>query len=165
MAPKDFKQQTSSVIQCLFEEPVLKAKSLVFEDTVVADGVGDEEDSFDPVIIADKLRQLGDDYNEKVIKPHMDKFLNQARSAAAEQAALAFSDAVESLCKSWPSEGAEVRQEKYLLKASVTVGLYAYKKCPNLSETIQNVLTQFVETRLGSWIVQQGGWVSVLPYQ
>ena len=39
------------------------------------------EDSFDPVLIADKLRELADDYNEKVIQP----LINNVRQAAADQ--------------------------------------------------------------------------------
>ncbi|KAJ8360503.1 hypothetical protein SKAU_G00170280 [Synaphobranchus kaupii] len=120
---------------------------------VEPDGVGDEN-AFDPVLIADKLRELADDYDEKVIQP----LIKNVREAAADQVVTAFGDSVDNLCKSWVAEAAEVAPEKQLLKASVMVGLYLKRKCPDLTSVIQNAMAVFLNARLGSWVTQQGGW-------
>ncbi|XP_061076160.1 bcl-2-like protein 15 isoform X1 [Conger conger] len=115
------------------------------------------EDPFDPVLIADKLRELGDDYDEKVIQP----LINNVRQAAADQVVQAFGDSVDGLCRSWVGQGTEVVSEMQLLKASVTLGLYVKNRCPDLVSTVQNAMGAFVNTRLGNWVEQQGGWDEV----
>ncbi|XP_066559765.1 bcl-2-like protein 15 [Amia ocellicauda] len=160
MAPRDLEQQTLLIVHFLFEEPTESNRCLMRDEGMVADST-DDSDTFDPVLIAEKLRTLGDDYNEKVIKPHMDKFVKEARTAAVDKVTEAFCSTVDSMGQVWAAESGSIRQEKYLLKATVMLGLYASKNCPNLSRPIQAAVTQFLNTRLGSWISGQGGWEEV----
>ncbi|XP_035245173.1 bcl-2-like protein 15 [Anguilla anguilla] len=152
MAPRDIDYQTRLIVSCFFEED----GSIEDRGLIEPDGVGDD-DPFDPVLIADKLRELGDDYDEKVIQP----LINKVQKAAKDQMATAFGDCVDSLCKSWMADGPEVTQEKQLLKASVMLGLYVKKKCPDLRGAVQDAMANFLTTRLGSWVSQQGGWDEV----
>ncbi|KAG9352911.1 hypothetical protein JZ751_017487 [Albula glossodonta] len=118
------------------------------------------EDQFDPTLIADKLRELADDYDEKVIQPLM-KNITQA---AADQVVTAFGDSVDSLCKSWVAERAEVSSEKHLLKATIMLGLYVKRNSPGLTGAIQNAMANILNTRLGTWVADQGGWDEVASH-
>ncbi|XP_041084078.1 uncharacterized protein LOC121299914 isoform X2 [Polyodon spathula] len=164
MAPKDIEYQTALILDCLFEDESGTTERCLPESGLVPDGgevvYSVEDDSFDPVIIADQLRSIADQYNDAVLQPMMDEFLTQARMAAADQLAAMFSQTVDHLSKNWASQGGDVRQEMCALKAATALGLYARKKCPELS-SIRSAMAQFVNTRLGDWIAQQGGWGQV----
>ncbi|KAF4107608.1 bcl-2-like protein 15 [Onychostoma macrolepis] len=149
MAAADFQKQTCDVIHCL-----LQYNELHF-DMVESDGPEDEN-SFDPIKIASKLRELGDDYDERVIQPLM----KNVQKAAADQVMTAFSDSVESLCKMWVVERAEVASEKQLLKAAITLGLFMTKNCPDKTNVVEVAMMGFINNRLTNWIAEQGGWVS-----
>ncbi|XP_018926370.1 bcl-2-like protein 15 isoform X2 [Cyprinus carpio] len=149
MAAAEIQKQTCVVIHCLLQNEQ-------YFDMVETDGPGDEN-SFDPVKIASKLRELGDDYDERVIQPLM----KNVQKAAADQVVTAFSDSVDSLCQMWVVERAEVASEKQLLKAAITLGLFMKKNCPDMMNVAEVALMGFVNNRLTSWIAEQGGWVSV----
>ncbi|XP_043108583.1 bcl-2-like protein 15 [Puntigrus tetrazona] len=149
MAAAGLQKQTWDVIHCLLQD------ELSF-DMVEADGPEDEN-SFDPVKIASKLRELGDDYDEKVIQPLM----KNVQKAAADQVVTAFSDGVDSLCNMWVVERAEVASEKQLLKAAITLGLFMKRNCPDMTNVVEDAMTGFVNNRLTNWIAEQGGWLSV----
>lgn len=72
-----------------------------------------------------------------------------------------FSDSVDSLCKTWVVERAEVVSEKQLLKAAITLGLFMKKNCPSMTNVVEDAMMGFVNNRLTNWIAEQGGWVSV----
>ncbi|XP_052424595.1 bcl-2-like protein 15 [Carassius gibelio] len=149
MAAAEIQRQTYVVIHCLLQNDT-------YSDMVECDGTGDEN-SFDPVKIASKLRELGDDYDERVIQPLM----KNVQKAAADQVVTAFSDSVDSLCNTWVMERAEVASEKQLLKAAITLGLLMKKNCPDMINVVEFAMMGFVNNRLTGWIAEQGGWVSV----
>ncbi|XDV51911.1 hypothetical protein PO909_020703, partial [Leuciscus waleckii] len=113
------------------------------------------ENSFDPAKIASKLRELGDDYDEKVIQPLM----KNVQRAAADQVVTVFTDSVDSMCKMWVVERAEVASEKQLLKAAITLGVYVKETCPDMTNVVEVAMTGFINNRLTNWIAEQGGWV------
>ncbi|KAL6464487.1 hypothetical protein MHYP_G00268040 [Metynnis hypsauchen] len=145
MAPEDFKSQTEAIISCLFQNE---------RDMFETDGPGSlEDENADVMKIADKLRQLGDLYDETVIQPLM----KDVRAASKQQVETAFSNGVESLSKMWVAERAEVVPEKHLLKATITLAMYMKKNCPDVTG-VQEAVTSFINSRLAGWIIQQGGW-------
>ncbi|XP_018614043.1 bcl-2-like protein 15 [Scleropages formosus] len=155
MAPRDVTAQTFMIVQCLLEEPgVTTYKGLNCDyETDAAD-----EDSFDPTVIADKLRELGDDYDAKVIQP----LIKNIGKAARDQVVEAFADSVTKLCE---SRGvAELDPEKCLLKASVQLGLCVAKKCPELRAVVEYAMANFLNIRLASWVEAQGGWEEVCSH-
>ncbi|RXN03634.1 bcl-2 15 [Labeo rohita] len=125
--------------------------------SALAYNMTNSKNSFDPVKIAYKLRELGDDYDERVIRPLM----KNVQSAGANQVVTVFSDSVDSLCKMWVVERAEVDSEKHLLKAAITLGLFIKKNSPDMTNVVEVAMTGFVNNRLTNWIANQGGWVSV----
>ncbi|KAJ8395411.1 hypothetical protein AAFF_G00033960 [Aldrovandia affinis] len=151
MAPKDTESQTFHIIRCLFQEDRSTDRGMIEPDGA------QDDDPFDPVLIADKLRELADDYDEKVIQP----LIKNIKQAAADQVVTAFGDCVDNLCTSWVAERAEMAPEKQLLKASVMLGLYVKRNCPDLTGIVQNAMANFLNTRLGSWVSEHGGWDAV----
>ncbi|TST85770.1 Copine-5 [Bagarius yarrelli] len=143
MAPSDFEQQTRDILCCFFDEPYLETDS--------------PTDDFDPVKIATQLRQLGDHYDETVIKPLMHK----VQHAASGQAGDVFTKSVDSLCNTWVAETPGIAPEKYLLKATMALSLYMKKNCLNLTTDIRSAIFNILNNRLRNWIMQQGGWVSL----
>ncbi len=73
-----------------------------------------------------------------------------------------FSDSVDSLCKMWVVERAEVVSEKQLLKGAITLGLFMKKNCPDMTNVVEVAMMGFVNNRLTNWIAEQGGWVRIL---
>lgn len=143
MAPLDFNTQTSIIINCIFEDE---------RDMLETDSPGD--DDFDAVRVAAKLKELGDHYDKTVIQP----LIKDLQTAAMDQVEIAFTNSVESLCKTWVAESPEVVPEKQLLKATIMLALYVKKNCPDMRRTVQTAMNSFVNNRLANWIVQQGGW-------
>lgn len=70
-----------------------------------------------------------------------------------------FTDSVDSMCKMWVVERAEVASEKQLLKAAITLGLYMKENCPDMTNAVEVAMTGFINNRLTNWIAEQGGWV------
>ncbi|XP_026076786.1 bcl-2-like protein 15 isoform X2 [Carassius auratus] len=140
MAAAGIQTQTYHVIHCLLQNE---------HDINMMETDGPED--------ASKLRELGDDYDEKVIQPLM----KNVQSASADQVLTVFSDSVDSLCKTWVVERAEVVSEKQLLKAAITLGLFMKKNCPSMTNVVEDAMMGFVNNRLTNWIAEQGGWVSV----
>ncbi|XP_007247792.2 bcl-2-like protein 15 [Astyanax mexicanus] len=144
MAPRDFEEETFIIISCLFQD----------ERDTFLETDGPEDDDSDAARIAAKLRELGDHYDETVIQP----LIKEVQSAAKDQVLTAFSNSVETLCKTWVAERPEVASEKQLLKASITLALYMKKNCPDMTRTVQSAMNSFINNRLANWIIQQGGW-------
>ncbi|MCJ8744317.1 hypothetical protein PDJAM_G00117140 [Pangasius djambal] len=142
MDQKHFEHEISDILCCFFDEPYL--------DT-------DSPSGFDPVKIAAQLRQLGDHYDETVIQPLM----RDVQRAAADQAAVAFTNSVELLYSMWVAERPEVVPEKHLLKATMALSLYMKRNCPDLKKHVRGAIVNIINNRLSSWIMQQGGWEQV----
>ncbi|KAJ8370270.1 hypothetical protein SKAU_G00102980 [Synaphobranchus kaupii] len=153
MAPRDIQQQTYDIIHCLFD-PSPESSDFKTSKDIQSDGEDDGDDSFDAVIIADKLRELGDALDDQVVS----QFKNALATASLKQVETAFSKTVDMMCKTWVSERGEVVTEKHLLRASVTLGLYVKRNCPQMISAIQGVMATFLNTHVTPWVSQQGGW-------
>ncbi|CAJ1051656.1 hypothetical protein EXN66_Car005336 [Xyrichtys novacula] len=148
--------QTSQIIKYLLADDDEIEERRSHDDMIEADGPGDD---FDPVIIADKLRSVGDalseDYRFKAAMTELKK------AAAQEAAEAAFSCGVEALCQSQVAQKAEVSPEMQLIRASVAFGLYIKKSSPDLRNKVQSTMIAFLNRRVGTWVTQQGGWDKV----
>ncbi|KAF6720794.1 Bcl-2-like protein 15 [Oryzias melastigma] len=159
MAPVDILIQTDQVVHFLLaDEEEIQARA--FEDGIESDGPGSgEEDDFDPVVVAGKLRAIGDALDEEA---HLVHVLTDLKKAAAKEAVeAAFSHGVEALCETHSAKAPEVAPEIQLIKASVALGVYVAKKAPELKSKVHGALTSFLTTRVGGWVAQQGGWDKV----
>ncbi|XP_067097903.1 bcl-2-like protein 15 [Osmerus mordax] len=150
MAPRDIEEDTLLIVQCLFDDDeVLDRCGQIETDGSMSD------DDFDPVIIADKLRQLADEYNDEKMEPLI-KALHQA---TANQAVQVFGEAVETLCLA--SSQPELSSELQLLRASVALGRYVKNNSPQLKSKVAGAMATFLNTRVVGWVRDQGGWVQV----
>ncbi|KAM7006242.1 uncharacterized protein LKV04_002870 [Tautogolabrus adspersus] len=156
--------QTSEIIKCLLADEE-ENENRVFPQSahgvVEADGPNDnnKDDDFDPVVIADKLRCVADALYEDY---KFQAALGDLKQAAAQEAVdAAFSHGVDTLFQSQVLEKAEVAPEMQLIRASVAVGRYVKKSCPDLKSKVQSAMTSFLNRRVGAWVTQQGGWDKV----
>ncbi|RVE72466.1 hypothetical protein OJAV_G00040280 [Oryzias javanicus] len=160
MAPVDVLIQTDQIVHFLFaDEEEIQAR--IFDDGIECDGEGSEEheDNFDPVLVAEKLRAIGDALNQEAC--FVDVLTDLKKAAAKEAVEAVFSRSVEVLCETHGAMAAEVAPEIQLIKASVALGVYVAKKAPELKSKVQSALSSFLNTRVGGWIAQQGGWDKV----
>ncbi|KAM4583165.1 bcl-2-like protein 15 [Fundulus diaphanus] len=152
MAPNVESQTESLVFYLLADDGEIESrmlKSNVETDSVV-------EDTFDPVIVADKLRTIGDALNEDIRFKAAMRDLGEKVADEAFEAT--FSQGVETLCKSYVTRGPEVAPEMQLIKASVAFGLYVKNKSPHLKRKVSEAMTSFLNRHVATWVAQQGGW-------
>ncbi|XP_054473055.1 uncharacterized protein LOC129105860 isoform X2 [Anoplopoma fimbria] len=162
-APFTLQWQTDQIIKCLLDiedEDSPQCRLLDCNLEVDSSSAESREDTFDPVVIADKLRTVADAMAEDV---HFRAALTEMRQAAAQEAfEAAFSHGVDAICQTQVAQRAEVVSEMQLIKASVSFGLYVKKSCPELKHKIQSVMSSFLTARVGPWVTQQGGWEKVV---
>ncbi|MED6276915.1 hypothetical protein CHARACLAT_007711 [Characodon lateralis] len=168
MAPNQVsvESQTKLVIYYLLADENEIESRMLNASNVECDGIGKTDhsadyknDSFDPVLIADKLRSVADAMSDDAMLRAALADLKQA--AADEVLDAAFCQCVETLCKSHASKGAEVAPEMQLIRASVAFGLYVKKISPDLKDKVQGALTNFLNRHVGTWVSKQGGWDKV----
>ncbi|KAL6111697.1 bcl2l15 [Pungitius sinensis] len=163
MAPTAaFEWQTDQIVKCLLgDEDEVCAQRCIYSD-LETDGPTStsDDDNFDPVIIADKLRTVADSLNADA---QFKAVLGELKQAVAREALeTAFSNGVDVICQTPVCQKAEVFPEMQLIRASVALSLYVRKSSPELKNTIQGVMSAFLSRRVGPWVMQQGGWDKVV---
>ncbi|XP_008407519.1 uncharacterized protein LOC103464902 [Poecilia reticulata] len=154
MAP-NIKAQTESVVYYLLadEDECDRSYGDVESDSKEAPG------DFDPVIIADRLRTIGDALNKD---QSFTKAIKDLTEAVTEEAvATVFEQSVETLCETYVSREAALAPELQLIHASVALGLYLKKNSPALKDKVRNAMSNFLNSRVSRWVAQQGGWDKV----
>lgn len=111
--------------------------------------------SFDPVVIANYLRDLGDKYNEDLEEPARN-IIAEAVNKKVEK----FGETVESLSRTWQSYYG-LQYEKAFLAASVKLFVYLAQKAPNIAQS--SLLTQTISgnPEVRQYIEHQGGWENI----
>ncbi|KAM4613800.1 uncharacterized protein ACJ7VT_011825 [Polymixia lowei] len=155
MDPRKLKRQTSKIIECVFDDDnddrtsdFRGAGSLASDATV-------EDDTFDPVLIADKLKEMVDKLNKD---KEFQAAVSELRAAAEQDMISAFSKGVETLCNIEVSQQPAMAPEMQLIQASIALGLYVKNKAPELKNRVQRAMITFLNTRVVDWVNQQGGW-------
>ncbi|XP_016531485.1 uncharacterized protein LOC103144350 isoform X2 [Poecilia formosa] len=154
MAP-NIKAQTESVVFYLLadEDECNRSYGQVEPDSKQATG------NFDPVIIADRLRTIGDALNKDQSFIKTVKDLTEA--VTEEAVATVFEQSVDILCESYVSREASIAPELQLIHASVALGLYLKKNSPALKGKVMNAMSSFLNRRVSRWVDKQGGWDKV----
>ncbi|XP_078022469.1 bcl-2-like protein 15 [Epinephelus lanceolatus] len=151
--------QTTEIIKYLLEDEEEHENRCLLDAGLEVDSPGGDDDSFDPVLIADKLRAVADALDDDM---RFKAALNDLKKAAAQEALdKAFSDGVDAVCQSQVSKQAEIASEVQLIRASVAFGLYVKKSCPELKGQVQKAMTSFLNRHVASWVTKQGGWDKV----
>ncbi|XP_069489468.1 bcl-2-like protein 15 [Ambystoma mexicanum] len=162
MKPRTFAEQTEEVVQALFAEfsGHHAAEQTVFNrDLVVDSATGEEqEDDFDPYIVASRLRSIGDQLDAELAGCAQQLITETAKERLQE----GFSEAVRSLSTTWVSASPEMGAEKCLMKAAVNLALYLSRKAPTLAAAMHSTLTNFLTSpELSTFVQHQGGWMEV----
>lgn len=157
MAPTaaQIERQASEILKYLFDDDDDDIKPRELDD-IETDGPTD--DTFDPVLIADKLRTVADALNDDI---QCKAVLNDLKQAVAQEAVEAvFTNGVKKLCQSQVSQRAEVAPEMQLIVAAVALGRFITKSSPELKNKVQSAVGVIL-SKSGGWVAQQGGWDKV----
>uniref|UniRef100_A0A8C0BH69 BCL2 like 15 n=1 Tax=Buteo japonicus TaxID=224669 RepID=A0A8C0BH69_9AVES len=111
---------------------------------------GEPQTRFDPVVIASRLRQMGDRCN-------MD-FERVSSEALAEVLKGKFGAAVDSLSRSWSDQNPEMAYEIVFLGVSVKLLMYVAKKVPAMVHPNQLIKVINGNFRVRNYIEAHGGW-------
>ncbi|KAM8868501.1 bcl-2-like protein 15 [Synchiropus picturatus] len=163
MAPTtaQLESQTSQIIQCLFrdENEKLKCRQATDHDLETD---GPEDPNFDPVVVADKLRAIGDTLDARAdFQTALSKMM---KATVEKELKEAFSGGVDAVVQAHGLSQAEVAPEMLLIKVSVAFGLYIKKCCPELKRKAQSAMTGYLNERVGAWVAEQGGWNQVADF-
>ncbi|XP_048409069.1 BH3-interacting domain death agonist-like isoform X1 [Stegostoma tigrinum] len=147
----DLTLKTELIVDKLFEEEEE-------EDSLDVDSGGSQEDEV-ARNVAQCLRKLGDEYNA-MIESHIKKLKPELNHLAKKQSMEIFSSMVTELSNN--SEMQTYRQqlgfEMTLLKIAVTLGLGIVKESPSLLPAVKDVMVNFINSKLLSWVQRSGGW-------
>ncbi|NXA42340.1 B2L15 protein, partial [Eudromia elegans] len=165
-----FEKQTEYIVKALFSD-LLNEEECVFRclenDSGESEQYAEETPSnFDPVIIASRLRSIGDQCNvdfensshvvaevlegKRMLKPSFWPLQVEK-----------FGAAVDSLSRSWSNQNPEFCYERAFLAISVKLAMYIAKKIPTMLHHIQLVELINGNSQVRSYIESSGGWVSM----
>lgn len=153
--PLTFEEQTECIVNCLLQEfsgvEEHRADNRMF--------CGDETDSggacsFDEVIIAGRLRELGDKFNGDLEASTR----NIAETSLEQETQTKLKDVVESLSKTWCAQDSSLVYERAFLGVSVKLLLYMAKKSPEMKTMMRTTITNLINHGLQEYIQSQGGW-------
>ncbi|KFQ52194.1 Bcl-2-like 15, partial [Pelecanus crispus] len=109
---------------------------------------------FDPVVVASRLRQIGDRCNMD-----FEKVSSEALAEVLEGKMEKFGAAVDSLSRSWCVQNPELVYERAFLSISVKLLTHVAKKVPAMVCTSQLTKTINGNLQVRSYIEACGGWV------
>lgn len=110
------------------------------------------------MVIAETLKAIADKLNKDA---EISAALRDLQQAAAQEVLNQTLSSIEDLAQAQVRQNVEVAPELLLIKASVAVGLYVKKTYPNMRDQLQRSIGNFLNQRVGSWVMEQGGWGEV----
>ncbi|XP_030417627.1 bcl-2-like protein 15 isoform X2 [Gopherus evgoodei] len=163
-SPRTFEEQTECIVEALLsdllgEDEGFAPRSLETDSFAESHAARDPSagaeasSSFDSVIIASRLRRLGDQYNEDLEHPAQRIIAEVAKGKVEE-----FGVMVDSLSKSWSSLNPELGYERAFLAVSVKLLAYLSRKVPAVARRIQLVELINGNREVRGYIETHGGW-------
>ncbi|NXI53381.1 B2L15 protein, partial [Chloroceryle aenea] len=154
-----FEKQTACVVEALLSDLLGQDESSCRSLETDSESVGSAVElptTFDPVVIASRLRQMGDQCNldfEKVSS----ELLAEVLKGKVEK----FGAAVDFLGKAWSDQNPELVYERAFLCVSVKLAMYLIKKVPVMK--CFNQLTEVINgnSQVRKYIEDHGGWVRI----
>ncbi|NXN40076.1 B2L15 protein, partial [Rhinoptilus africanus] len=149
-----FEKQTECVVNALFLDLLGDNESEC--RSLETDSGGDELKTFDAVLIASRLRQMGDRYNVD-----FERAASEALAEVLKGEMEKFGAAVDSLSRSWIDRNPELVYEKAFLCVSVKLLMYLVKKVPAIAIVGPSYLTRAINgnSQVRNYIEAHGGWV------
>ncbi|TFK04249.1 Zona pellucida sperm-binding protein 3 [Platysternon megacephalum] len=165
-SPRTFEEQTECIVEALLSDLLgedewaafrsLETDSFAESHTECELSAGAEASStFDSVIIASRLRRLGDQYNED-LEQSAQRIIAEVAKGKVEE----FGVMVDSLSKTWSSLNPELGYERAFLAVSVKLLAYLSRKVPAVARRIRLVELINGNREVRGYIETRGGWVS-----
>ncbi|XP_029856173.1 bcl-2-like protein 15 [Aquila chrysaetos chrysaetos] len=152
-----FEEQTACVVKALFSdllsEDESECRSLETDSGEPMQLAGDPPTRFDPVVVASRLRQMGDQCNMD-----FERVSSEALAQVLKGKMEKFGAAVDSLSRSWSDQNPEMVYERVFLSVSVKLLMYVAKKVPAMVHPNQLIKVINGNFRVRNYIEACGGW-------
>ncbi|KFM03135.1 Bcl-2-like 15, partial [Aptenodytes forsteri] len=136
-------EQTECIVEALFSDLADPVQS-----------AGEPPTRFDPVVVASRLRQMGDQCNMD-----FEKVSSEALAEVLKGKMEKFGAAVDSLSRSWSNQNPELVYERVFLSVSVKLLMHVAKKVPSMVQPSQLINVINGNSQVRSYIEACGGWV------
>ncbi|NWJ08378.1 B2L15 protein, partial [Crypturellus undulatus] len=163
-----FEKQTEYIVRALFSDLLNEEESAyrcLEKDSGESEQCADETPgNFDPVVIASRLRSIGDQCNidfENSSHVVAEVLKGKLRLSFWHLQVEKFGAAVDSLSRSWSNQNSEFCYERAFLAISVKLAMCVAKKLPAMLHRIQLVELINGNSQVRSYIESSGGWVSM----
>ncbi|KFQ09057.1 Bcl-2-like 15, partial [Haliaeetus albicilla] len=147
-------EQTACVVEALFSDLLSEDESQC--RSLETDSEGEPQTRFDPVVVASRLRQMGDQCNMD-----FERVSSEALAEVLKGKMEKFGAAVDSLSRSWSDQNPEMVYERVFLRVSVKLLMYVAKKVPAMVHPNQLIKVINGNFRVRKYIEACGGWVRV----
>ncbi|NXP03129.1 B2L15 protein, partial [Thinocorus orbignyianus] len=165
-----FEEQTERVVKALFEDLLCEDESACRGLETDSEGKAwdDPDASFDPVVVASRLRQIGDQCNidfervssEALAEVLRGKVKHPLPSCPRLQPLMEkFEAAVDSVIRSWSDRNPGLAYEGAFLSVSVKLLMHLAKKAPNMLHPRYFIGMINGNSRVRNYIEARGGWV------
>ncbi|KAM9596010.1 bcl-2-like protein 15 [Morphnus guianensis] len=152
-----FEEQTACVVEALFSdllsEDESECRSLETDSGERMQLAGGAPTRFDPVVVASRLRQIGDQCNVD-----FERVSSEALAEVLKGKMEKFGAAVDSLSRSWSDQNPEMVYERVFLGVSVKLLMYVAKKVPAMVHPNQLIKVINGNFRVRNYIEAHGGW-------
>ncbi|KAF1649177.1 Bcl-2-like protein 15, partial [Aptenodytes patagonicus] len=153
-----FEEQTECIVEALFSdlagEDGSDCRSLETDSGDPVQSAGEPPTRFDPVVVASRLRQMGDQCNMD-----FEKVSSEALAEVLKGKMEKFGAAVDSLSRSWSNQNPELVYERVFLSVSVKLLMHVAKKVPSMVQPSQLINVINGNSQVRSYIEACGGWV------
>ncbi|NXJ68085.1 B2L15 protein, partial [Rostratula benghalensis] len=151
-----FEEQTECVVNALFLDLLGEDESDCRNLETDSEGKAwdDLDISFDPVVVASRLRQIGDQCNVDFERVSSEALAEVLRGEMEK-----FGAAVDSLIRSWSDRNPELVYEKAFLSVSVKLLMHLAKKVPDMLHPRYLAGAINGNSQVRNYIEARGGWV------
>ncbi|KAM6370429.1 bcl-2-like protein 15 [Pluvialis apricaria] len=150
-----FERQTECVVEALFLDLLGEDESSC--RSLETDSGGQARDScetsFDPVVIASRLRRMGDQCNMD-----FERVSSEALAEVLKGKVEKFGAAVDSLSRSWSDRNPELVYERAFLCVSVKLLMHVTKKIPHMLYPRHLIQAINGNVQVRNYIEAHGGW-------
>nr|XP_033773791.1 bcl-2-like protein 15 [Geotrypetes seraphini] len=156
---KTFEEQTECIVKALLSELLGDNEETTFRSLesdsplTLQSGTLETKETFDPQLIACRLRDLGDQFNKEIKKSALQMVLDWG----TEKVVADFPKAVDAVYSNWTSQSPETASEKALLSVSVALVKCTVNKAPQLCERLEHAMITLY-SNMKQQIQRLGGW-------
>ncbi|KFV46276.1 Bcl-2-like 15, partial [Tyto alba] len=151
-------EQTACVVEALFSdllgEDESVCRSLETDSGELVQSAAQPPTSFDPVVIASRLRRMGDQCNMD-----FERVSSEALAEVLKGKMEKFSAAVDFLIRRWSDQNPELGYERAFLCISVKLMIHVAKKVPAKVHPNQLITMINGNSQVRNYIEACGGWV------